>query len=223
LRCWRFINVRPCGPSNDVRLRHRHVGAAADGISGASMNTAWPLRFGGESSNTYACTRLPEDGEIAGSATTETADCLVSALTDPFPGAFAWLGLGRRSKARRLGREHCGSFRAPRWCGDSYAELGVGAGILADAPRGQTVAGIPAPRRFMCQGSGDERVVGHVAEMLTGIRCIACGEASSERRSRCSAPVTDHQGATSATPKSGEHQSCQCPCCLRNGRLGGAR
>jgi hypothetical protein len=176
-----------------------------------------------ESRATYACTRLPEDGEIAGSATTDTAERLVSALTDPSPGVFAWLGQRRHSQARRLGCEHCGSFRAPGSCRRSCAELGLGAGILADAPRGQTVAGIPALRRSHCQGSGDERVVAHIAEMLTGIRCIACGEASSEWRSRCSAPVAEHQGATSATPKSGEHQPCQFPSCLRNGRLGGAR
>lgn len=48
-----------------------------------------------ESRATYACTRLPEDGEIDWSATTDAADRLVRALTDPFPGAFTWLGLRR--------------------------------------------------------------------------------------------------------------------------------
>lgn len=37
---------------------------------------------------TYGCTRLPEDGEIAWSATTDTIDRLVRALTPPYPGAF---------------------------------------------------------------------------------------------------------------------------------------
>jgi methionyl-tRNA formyltransferase len=48
-----------------------------------------------EDQATYACTRLPEDGEIDWSAGTEAADRLVRALTAPFPGAFTWLGLQR--------------------------------------------------------------------------------------------------------------------------------
>jgi len=64
-----------------------------------------------ESQATYACTRLPEDGEIDWSASTEAADRLVRALTDPFPGAFTWLGL-RRLVIRRA--EPC---REPRYEG----------------------------------------------------------------------------------------------------------
>jgi methionyl-tRNA formyltransferase len=46
-----------------------------------------------EAAATYACTRVPEDGEIDWSGTTAAADRLVRALGPPFPGAFTWLGL----------------------------------------------------------------------------------------------------------------------------------
>lgn len=43
----------------------------------------------------YACTRLPADGEIDWKARTIDTDRLIRALTEPFPGAFTWLGLER--------------------------------------------------------------------------------------------------------------------------------
>ncbi len=46
-----------------------------------------------ESRSSYACTRIPADGEIDWSAPTIDTDRLVRALTAPFPGAFTWLGL----------------------------------------------------------------------------------------------------------------------------------
>jgi len=44
---------------------------------------------------TYACTRVPDDGEIEWWAPTVVVYRLVRALTPPFPGAFTWLGLRR--------------------------------------------------------------------------------------------------------------------------------
>jgi methionyl-tRNA formyltransferase len=46
-----------------------------------------------EAAATYACTRLPADGEIDWSRPTAEIDRLVRALGPPFPGAFSWLGL----------------------------------------------------------------------------------------------------------------------------------
>jgi methionyl-tRNA formyltransferase len=45
-----------------------------------------------ESCATYACTRTPADGEIDWTRSAVEIDRLVRALTDPFPGAFTWLG-----------------------------------------------------------------------------------------------------------------------------------
>jgi methionyl-tRNA formyltransferase len=56
-----------------------------------------------EAGATYACTRLPEDGEIDWSAPTARIDRLVRALADPFPGAYTFLGL-RRLWVRRAVR-----------------------------------------------------------------------------------------------------------------------
>jgi len=46
-----------------------------------------------EASATYACTRIPADGEIDWARSTVEVDRLIRALTDPFPGAFTWIGL----------------------------------------------------------------------------------------------------------------------------------
>lgn len=48
-----------------------------------------------ESAATYCCTRVPDDGEIDWAEPTEMVDRLVRALTDPYPGAFTYLGLRR--------------------------------------------------------------------------------------------------------------------------------
>ena len=48
-----------------------------------------------EAAATYACTRVPADGEIDWSLPTEAIDRLVRALTDPYPGAFTYLGTRR--------------------------------------------------------------------------------------------------------------------------------
>ena len=53
-----------------------------------------------ESLATYSCTRVPDDGEIGWSDTTDRADRLVRALDGPFPPAFTFLG-SRRIEVHR--------------------------------------------------------------------------------------------------------------------------
>ena len=109
-----FQQFVPIGPSDTVTDLYERLNAIQrDALAGAVAR-----RLQGdegqpqdESQATYACTRLPEDGEIDWSASTEAADRLVRALTDPFPGAFTWLGL-RRLVIRRA--EPC---REPRYDG----------------------------------------------------------------------------------------------------------
>jgi methionyl-tRNA formyltransferase len=48
-----------------------------------------------EAEASYGCTRLPEDGEIDWSAPTVTIDRLIRALTEPYPGAYTYLGTDR--------------------------------------------------------------------------------------------------------------------------------
>ena len=109
-----FQQFVPIGPSDTVTDLYEQLNAIQrDALAGAVArrlhgDEGQPQE---ESQATYACTRLPEDGEIDWSASTEAADRLVRALTDPFPGAFTWLGL-RRLVIRRA--EPC---RAPRYEG----------------------------------------------------------------------------------------------------------
>ncbi len=53
-----------------------------------------PGRPQDEAQASYACSRVPEDGEIDWSWPTSQVDRLVRALVDPFP-AYTWLGLER--------------------------------------------------------------------------------------------------------------------------------
>jgi methionyl-tRNA formyltransferase len=48
-----------------------------------------------ESQATYGCTRVPADGEIDWARPTAEVDRLVRALTDPYPGAYTYLGARR--------------------------------------------------------------------------------------------------------------------------------
>lgn len=109
-----FQRFVPIGPSDTVTDLYERLNA----IQREALAGAVARRLAGEegepqdeSRATYACTRLPEDGEIDWSAPTETADRLVRALTDPFPGAFTWLGL------RRLVIRKAGPVRVPRYEG----------------------------------------------------------------------------------------------------------
>jgi methionyl-tRNA formyltransferase len=93
-----FQQFVPIGPLDTVTDLYQRLNA----IQRDALGDAVARRLQGdegqpqdEGQATYACTRLPEDGEIDWSASTDAADRLVRALTDPFPGAFTWLGLQR--------------------------------------------------------------------------------------------------------------------------------
>jgi methionyl-tRNA formyltransferase len=93
-----FQQFVPIGPSDTVTDLYERLNA----IQRESLADAVARRLDGdegqpqdESRATYVCTRVPEDGEIDWSAHVEAADRLVRALSDPYPGAFTWLGLQR--------------------------------------------------------------------------------------------------------------------------------
>jgi methionyl-tRNA formyltransferase len=73
---------------NDVqrRILPEAVRRRLDGELGAPQD---------ESEATYGCTRVPDDGEIDWSASTDTVDRLIRALAEPYPGAFTYLRLRR--------------------------------------------------------------------------------------------------------------------------------
>jgi methionyl-tRNA formyltransferase len=105
----------PIGPHDTVAdlyarldaLQRAHLGAAVErhlaGDPGAPQD---------ESAATYVCTRLPADGEIDWSASTEDVYALIRALVDPFPGAFTALD-GRRLTIWRAAPV----ASPPRWVG----------------------------------------------------------------------------------------------------------
>jgi len=93
-----FQQFVPIGPSDTVTDLYERLNAIQrDSLAGAVARhlDGDEGRSQDESQATYACTRLPDDGEIDWSASTDAADRLIRALTDPFPGAFTWLGLQR--------------------------------------------------------------------------------------------------------------------------------
>jgi methionyl-tRNA formyltransferase len=103
-----FQESVPIGPTDTVTDLYERLNA----IQRDALARAVVRRLHGdggepqdETRATYACTRLPEDGEIDWSGSTQAADRLVRALTDPFPGAFTWLGL-RRLIVRRAEPVH---------------------------------------------------------------------------------------------------------------------
>jgi methionyl-tRNA formyltransferase len=109
-----FQQSVPIGPSDTVTDLYERLNA----IQREALAGAVARRLSGdegrpqdEDAATYGCTRLPEDGEIDWSASTDAAHRLVRALTDPFPGAYTWLGL------RRLVIRHAEPVRGPRYEG----------------------------------------------------------------------------------------------------------
>jgi len=93
-----FQRREPIGSSDTVtdlydRLNAIQRDALADAVARRLTGDEGEAQDEGRA--TYGCTRLPDDGELDWSSTTEAADRLVRALTDPFPGAFTWLGLRR--------------------------------------------------------------------------------------------------------------------------------
>jgi methionyl-tRNA formyltransferase len=89
------VSIDPADTITDLyrKLNTRQrtlLGGAVDdclaGLPGEEQN---------EAAATYACTRVPLDGEIDWSLPTEAIDRIVRALADPFPGAFTYLGTRR--------------------------------------------------------------------------------------------------------------------------------
>ncbi|MGH3658549.1 MAG: methionyl-tRNA formyltransferase [Actinomycetes bacterium] len=89
------VTIEPTDTVTDLyrKLNARQrvlLGDAVDdclaGVPGADQDDA---------AATYACTRVPRDGEIDWSLPTQAIDRLVRALTDPYPGAFTYLGTRR--------------------------------------------------------------------------------------------------------------------------------
>src|SRR5215467_9699813 len=88
----------PIGPRDTVGDLY----ARLNELQRAALAKAVTMRLNGyegepqsDTSATYACSRVPDDGEIDWGAPTEQIDRQVRALTDPFPGAYTFLGLER--------------------------------------------------------------------------------------------------------------------------------
>jgi methionyl-tRNA formyltransferase len=86
----------PIGPRDTVsdlyeRLNRRQRRALAPAVAGRLSGDRGRQQDGERA--TYACARVPEDGEIDWSASTARVDRLIRALAAPFPGAYTFLGL----------------------------------------------------------------------------------------------------------------------------------
>ena len=130
----------PIGPRDTVgdlyaRLNELQRAALADAVTMRLNGYQGEPQAG--TAATYACSRVPDDGEIDWRAPTEQIDRLVRALTDPFPGAYTFLGLERLSirraapgadAARYEGRVPGRVVRVSR--ADGSADVLTGDGIL---------------------------------------------------------------------------------------------
>ena len=88
----------PIGPTTTVTELYDALNVIQERVLGDAVARAIagdPGEQQDEGHASYACTRVPADGEIDWSAPTLQSDRLVRALTPPFPGAFTWLGLER--------------------------------------------------------------------------------------------------------------------------------
>jgi methionyl-tRNA formyltransferase len=157
-----FQQFVPIGPTDTVTVLYERLNTIQrDELAGAVTR-----RLKGdegqpqdESQATYGCTRLQEDGEIDWSGPSEVADRLVRALTDPFPGAFTWLGL-RRLVIRRA--EPC---REPRYEGrvpGRVVRVDRSAGVV-DVLTGD---GVLRLHEVALDGDGPQRA----AEVITSVR-----------------------------------------------------
>jgi methionyl-tRNA formyltransferase len=99
-----------------------------DGFSGVPQN---------ESESTYGCSRVPADGEIDWSKSTDHIYALIRALSPPYPGAHSYLEARRitilRASPLRDGRRYVG--RVPgrvvgRSRADGYVDVLTGDGML---------------------------------------------------------------------------------------------
>lgn len=90
-----FQQKLPIGPDDTVgelydrlnALQLEHLGAAVERYLRGEQGLAQDDRHA-----TYGCTRLPQDGEIDWTAPPAAVHALVRALSQPFPGAFTFLG-----------------------------------------------------------------------------------------------------------------------------------
>jgi methionyl-tRNA formyltransferase len=157
-----FQQSVPIGPSDTVTYLYRRLNE----IQRSALGDAVARRLKGdegkpqdESHATYACTRLPEDGEIDWSAPTAAADRLVRALTDPFPGAFTWLGL------RRLVIRRAEPVREPRYEGRVPGRV-VRVDRAAGAVEVLTGDGVLRLHEVALDGAGPQRA----ADVITSVR-----------------------------------------------------
>lgn len=88
----------PIEPADTVTDLYRKLNARQRALLGDAVDDCLAGVAGEEQDDaaaTYACTRVPLDGEIDWSLRTEMIDRLVRALADPYPGAFTYLGTRR--------------------------------------------------------------------------------------------------------------------------------
>jgi methionyl-tRNA formyltransferase len=88
----------PIEPADTVTDLYRKLNARQRDLLGDAVDDCLagvPGEEQDEAAATYACTRVPLDGEIDWSLPTEMIDRLVRALADPYPGAFTYLGTRR--------------------------------------------------------------------------------------------------------------------------------
>ena len=88
----------PIEPADTITDLYRKLNARQRELLGdavADCLAGMPGEVQDEAAATYACTRVPLDGQINWSLPTDAIDRLVRALADPYPGAFTYLGTRR--------------------------------------------------------------------------------------------------------------------------------
>ncbi|MDL5352360.1 formyltransferase family protein [Microbacterium sp. zg-YB36] len=88
----------PIGPRDTVTHVYAQLNALQETMLAGAVHRRWRGELGDaqdETAATYCCGRNPEDGLIDWSQSTVSIDRLIRALTDPFPGAFSYLGRTR--------------------------------------------------------------------------------------------------------------------------------
>jgi methionyl-tRNA formyltransferase len=85
----------PIGPADTVTDLYERLNAIQARVLGETVKKYIAGYEGAAQDNsaaTYGCGRVPEDGEIDWSGSTQQIYALVRALTRPYPGAFTYLG-----------------------------------------------------------------------------------------------------------------------------------
>jgi len=110
-----FQEPVPIGSHDTVADLYRRLNAVQRTALGAAVERHLdgdPGTPQDESAATYGCTRLPEDGELDWSRSTEEVYALVRALVEPYPGAFTHF------QGRRVTVWRAAPAAAPvRWAG----------------------------------------------------------------------------------------------------------